>query len=78
MTANGYSPSTLAQLPAIQNLQTNGAVNLFRGDVNLPVELISLPGGSDLDVKIAILYQSNNQHLVDRCCFWAGPVSAVL
>ncbi len=25
------------------------AVNLFRGDVNLPLELISLPGRGDLD-----------------------------
>lgn len=41
------------------------AVNLFRGDVNLPLELISLPGRGDLDVKVAIMYQSNIQNLVD-------------
>lgn len=41
------------------------AVNLFRDDVNLPLELISLPGRGDLDVKVAIMYQSNIQNLVD-------------
>ncbi len=41
------------------------SVNLFRGDVNLPLELISLPGRGDLDVRVAIMYQSNIQNLVD-------------
>ncbi|HAC64987.1 MAG TPA: hypothetical protein DCF68_16010 [Cyanothece sp. UBA12306] len=73
ITSGGYSPSTLAQLPAIRTFQMDGsgigsipnAVNLFRGDVNLPLELISLPGRGELDVKVAIMYQSNIQNLVD-------------
>ncbi|MDJ0534482.1 MAG: polymorphic toxin-type HINT domain-containing protein [Xenococcaceae cyanobacterium MO_207.B15] len=73
ITSSGYSPSTLSKLPAIRTFQTDGggmgsipnAVNLFRGDVNLPLELISLPGRGDLDVKVAIMYQSNIQNLVD-------------
>ncbi len=73
MVYSNYSPSTLSQLPAIQTFQMDGggignipnAVNLFRGDVNLPLELISLPGRGDLDVKVVIIYQSNIQNLVD-------------
>ncbi len=73
ITSTGYSPSTLSKLPAIRTFQMDGggigsipnAVNLFRGDVNLPLELISLPGRGDLDVKVAIMYQSNIQNLVD-------------
>ncbi|MDJ0600302.1 MAG: hypothetical protein QNJ37_15855 [Crocosphaera sp.] len=73
ITSSGQSPSTASQLPAIRTFQMDGggigsipnAVNLFRGDVNLPLELISLPGRGDLDVKVAIMYQSNIQTLVD-------------
>lgn len=73
MVSSNYSPSTLSQLPAIRTFQMDGggignipnAVNLFRGDVNLPLELVSLPGRGDLDVKVAIMYQSNIQNLVD-------------
>lgn len=73
ITSSGYSPSTLSKLPVIRTFQMDGggignipnAVNLFRGDVNLPLELISLPGRSDLDIKVAIMYQSNIQNLVD-------------
>ncbi|MBC6476970.1 MAG: hypothetical protein GDA56_03400 [Hormoscilla sp. GM7CHS1pb] len=67
------SPSTLSKIPSIRTFQMDGggignianAVNLFRGDVNLPLELISLPSRGDLDVKVAIMYQSNIQNLVD-------------
>ena len=73
ITANGQSPSKLADIPSIRTFQMGGggignianSVNLFRGDVNLPLELVSLPGRGDLDVKIAIMYQSNIQNLVD-------------
>ncbi|NEN95448.1 MAG: hypothetical protein F6K50_07890 [Moorea sp. SIO3I7] len=73
ITSSGYSPSTLSELPVIRTFQMDGSgigtipnsVNLFRGDVNLPLELISLPGRGDLDVKVAIMYQSNIQNLVD-------------
>lgn len=71
--SNGQSPSNLADIPSIRTFQMGGgeignianSVNLFRGDVNLPLELVSLPGRGDLDVKIAIIYQSNIQNLVD-------------
>ena len=73
ITSSGNSPSTLSKLPAIRTFQMEGggignipnSVNLFRGDVNLPLELITLPGRGDLDVKVAIMYQSNIQNLVD-------------
>ena len=37
----------------------------MRCQSNLPLELISLPGRSDLDVKVAITYQNNIQNMVD-------------
>ncbi|MGB5596176.1 MAG: hypothetical protein WBM32_01410 [Crocosphaera sp.] len=81
-TAGGQSPSTLAQLPAIRTFQMDdggigsipNAVNLFRGDVNLPLELISLPGRGELDVKVAIMYQSNIQNLVDTKMIRVIPI----
>jgi RHS repeat-associated protein len=73
MNSSPYSPSTLSKLPAIRTFQMDGggignlpnAVNLFQGDVNLPLELITLQGRGELDVKVAIMYQSNIQNLVD-------------
>ena len=73
IVSSNYSPSTLSQLPVIRTFQIDGGgvgtipntVNLFRGDVSLPLELISLPGRGDLDVKVAIMYQSNIQNLVN-------------
>lgn len=73
ITSSGSSPRTLSKLPTIRTFQMDGsgigsipnAVNLFRGDVNLPLELVSLPGRGDLDIKVAIMYQSNIQNLVD-------------
>lgn len=72
ITINGYAPDTMAQLPEVRTFQMNGgigdiskSINLFRGDVNLPLELISLPGRGDLDVKITLMYQSNIHNEVD-------------
>ena len=56
ITANGFSPSTLADLPAIRTFQMDSdshsqianSVNLFRGDINLPLELIVHPGFVEL------------------------------
>ncbi|RYC41718.1 hypothetical protein CTN06_08940 [Pectobacterium zantedeschiae] len=35
------------------------SVNLFRGDINLPLELVSLKGRNKLDVKVTASYGSN-------------------
>lgn len=35
------------------------SVNLFRGTVSLPLNLVSLPGYEDLDVNVMLLYGSN-------------------
>ena len=42
-----------------------GSVNLFTGDVALPMNLIALPGHNGLDVNVSISYSSNVQHQVN-------------
>ncbi|MGH7493724.1 MAG: DUF6443 domain-containing protein, partial [bacterium] len=41
------------------------SVNLFTGDVNLPLNLVMLPGRNGLDVGVNIGYSSNIQNQVD-------------
>ncbi|SOE97991.1 RHS repeat-associated core domain-containing protein [Burkholderia sp. OK233] len=59
-----------SQIPAIRSFQfdSNGvgdlrsSVNLFRGDINFTQTLLSMPGrrtGDNLDLSVALLYQSN-------------------
>ena len=63
-------PETQMQTPQIRTFQfdtggigsVDSSVNLFRGDVNLVQDVVSLdgrPGKSELDVKLSLLYQSN-------------------
>jgi len=62
-----------ANVPAIRNFQFDSealgkikdSVNLFRGDVNLPLNLISLTGRNGLDVNVSALYESNVQNSID-------------
>ncbi len=62
------------QIPAIRSFQFDSdaigdienSVNLFRGDVNIPLNLVTLPGRGDLDVSVQALYQSNVQDEVQR------------
>lgn len=42
----------------------SNSVNLFTGDVALPLNLVSLPGRGGLDVSVAISYNSNVQHIM--------------
>jgi hypothetical protein len=53
----------------LPNLPNTGAasnsVNLFTGDVALPLNLVSLPGANGLDVNVSIAYNSNVQNIVD-------------
>src|SRR5580698_9393612 len=59
-----------SQIPAIRSFQFDSSsvgdlrssVNLFRGDINFTQTLLSMPGrrtGDNLDLSIALLYQSN-------------------
>ncbi|KAB2881558.1 RHS repeat-associated core domain-containing protein [bacterium] len=41
------------------------SVNLFNGDLALPLNLISLPGRNGLDASVSIAYSSNIHHLID-------------
>src|SRR5262247_1172790 len=69
-SSSSSSAADGAGVPAIRTFQLDGsaigqlssAVNLFRGDVNLPQRLFSMPGrhrGSGLDVDFTAMYQSN-------------------
>jgi RHS repeat-associated protein len=71
-TSNEASPE-LADVPTIQSFQFEGdplgqikkSVNLFRGDVNLPLELASLEADSGLSVAITAIYDGTSCHQVD-------------
>jgi RHS repeat-associated protein len=62
------------QVPAIRSFQFDtdaigaiaNSVNLFRGDVNVALPLLTLPGRNGMDVAVSALYQSNVQGQVDR------------
>ncbi|MGH7453859.1 MAG: hypothetical protein ACRENG_21085 [bacterium] len=41
------------------------SVNLFTGDVNFPLNLVTLPGKNGLDVSVTFSYNSNIQNIVD-------------
>ncbi|AIU89673.1 hypothetical protein BCS7_17605 [Pectobacterium odoriferum] len=59
--------STNSQTPKIRPSQFEkninnifkDSVNLFRGDINLPLDLVSLQGRNKLDVKVTASYGSN-------------------
>lgn len=58
------SIKTFSQQADISGAASN-SVNLFSGDVALPINLVSLPSGNGLDVNVAIGYNSNVQKIVD-------------
>ncbi len=75
-TTTSANPTTSAQtatVPGIRLLQMDpagigriaGSVNLFRGDVLLPLELLSLTSRGGLEAKVAASYQSNVFHDVN-------------
>jgi len=41
------------------------SVNLFTGDLTLPISLVSIPGKEGLDVNVGIVYNSSVQNVVD-------------
>lgn len=63
-----------AQIPAIRPTQFGGgsadlfkdSVNLFRGDVNLSLDLVSLTGRNGLDIKVNASYNSNIKNDIDE------------
>jgi hypothetical protein len=65
-----YEPSAA---PSISTFALNNdllgaasnSVNLFTGDVALPIPLISLPGRNGLDIQVGITYTSQVQHTVN-------------
>lgn len=72
-SANPTTSAQTATVPGIRLLQMDpagigriaGSVNLFRGDVLLPLELLSLTSRGGLEAKVAVSYQSNVLHDVN-------------
>lgn len=66
-----YEPSGA---PALKTFTMNNdllgsasnSVNLFTGDVALPIQLLSLPGRTGLDLNVGIGYSSQVQQVVDK------------
>lgn len=52
-------PIRAAQINAGQPGDVDNSVNMYRGEVNLPLNLISLPGRNGLDVDVSAFYSSN-------------------
>ncbi len=73
MVLNGQNEQRSSAAPEIKTFALDpdlkGAVgksvNLFSGDVNLPVNLVSLPGPNGLGVNVTAVYNSNIQNHVD-------------
>jgi hypothetical protein len=63
--------------PSIRLFQFGGNnVNLFRGDLNTSLTLLSLPSRNNLDVSIDLFYQSN---IHDQAFLWnlEAPTSII-
>ncbi len=83
-TTETQSPSAQAQIPAerIFQIDPNGlggiaqSVNLFRGDVSVPVNVVSLTSRSGVDASLTLTYSSNIGEQVDTWNLEAptGPV----
>nr|YP_009130509.1 hypothetical protein [Bryopsis plumosa]CEO91039.1 hypothetical protein [Bryopsis plumosa] len=65
LTQQSNSPGiNYGQLDA-QNISDGTAINLFQGNLSMPVEIISLPGLNSLNCDINIIYQSQVTEKVD-------------
>ncbi|MBN3236812.1 RHS repeat-associated core domain-containing protein [Pectobacterium versatile] len=68
------SDKTNSQIPQIRPTQFGNSennlftdsVNLFRGDVNLSLDLVALKGRNQLDVKVTASYGSNVKNEIDQ------------
>lgn len=68
MPSHNSSPVALASVPPIRTFQSNSeaidhagdTVNLFRGEVNIPIKLLTLPGTAGLNASVNIMYDSTN------------------
>ena len=75
ITENGTHLDTASETPTIRDFQIdpNGlgdiseSLNLFRGDINLPLTLTSISSRSGLEASVTILYGSNVSKAIDIC-----------
>ena len=73
MSSAGENSANSTSAPVINTFELgsdnlgaiNSSVNLYSGDVNLPLNMFSLPGRGGLDVNVSIIYNSNIQNIVD-------------
>lgn len=72
-SGNQSSPNETQSGPAIRTFQfdlnsignVSSSVNLFRGEVDLPLSMISLPGHNGLDVNVTAMYSGSVQQQVN-------------
>lgn len=73
LTQQSNSPGiNYGQLDA-QNISDGAAINLFQGNLSMPVEVISLPGLNSLNCDINIIYQSQVTEKVDQWNLECSP-----
>ena len=73
-SSENNSGDVLSSVPQISTFEFDkdsigkikNAVNLFRGSVNIPVNLVNLPGRDQLDVVIEAIYSSNVKKQVEN------------
>lgn len=73
MTTETSNTQTPQGTPEIRNFQLDAgalgdvakSVNLFRGSLNLPLSLVSLPGPNGLDLDLSAFYSGNVKQSVD-------------
>lgn len=63
---NAVSPQLLLGQLGGNALSSGDIVNLFRGNLSFPLEVLSLPGRNGLDCTVNLLYQSNVQYSIDN------------
>jgi RHS repeat-associated protein len=72
-TANPITPAEQATVPALRLFQIDtdaigriaDGVNLFRGDVSLPLELLAFEGRGGLEIRLSIVADSNVRQQID-------------
>ncbi len=71
-TSGAALGAEMSQIPPIRTFEFDrqsigkikSSVNQFRGSVSLPIDLLTLPGRKGLDVKVAAMYSSNINRVV--------------
>ena len=60
------SPSLNTSQLDLSNIADGTCINLFQGNLSLPVDIITLPGCNDLNCDISLVYQSQVWDRIDE------------